>query len=333
MSSKAKRVAGKWAIYLGLLGAVLLITFVLDRDRSSEMHGVPLNRLAAAIGAVATLALYSFLFGDNEIYRFLEHMIVGVAAATGFAMTLEIMFKPYWFKPIGQGLALVTGGGIDPVSVIDGRVYWGVGIAAVGFLLIFVFYTLRLPIVGWIVSLLLFVGGVVYVEHIRRITDGAWNTKLLWTLAVIPGSFWYLIYSKRYIWLNRLLIVVLIGAGIGKAFQQLFANLLSQLHGTLKPVWQASVYAEDGLGAALWEGFGGVVFVIVAFVVLFYFVFTLRVGEHPLGQRVHWVARLFMMISFGVVFATVVGTRMGLVVDRIYFLVEEWAKPIVYSWF
>jgi len=40
-----------------------------------------------------------------------------------------------------------------------------------------------------------------------------------------------------------------------------------------------------------------------------------------------------MMVAFGIVFATVVGTRMGLVVDRILFLVEKWAKPIIYSWF
>jgi len=40
-----------------------------------------------------------------------------------------------------------------------------------------------------------------------------------------------------------------------------------------------------------------------------------------------------MMIAFGIVFGTVVGTRMGLVTDRIYFLVEEWAKPIITCWF
>ena len=50
------------------------------------------------------------------------------------------------------------------------------------------------------------------------------------------------------------------------------------------------------------------------------------------GQVLAALNKGFAMISV-TMFATVVGTRMGLVTDRIYFLVDEWAKPIVNSWF
>jgi hypothetical protein len=139
-------------------------------------------------------------------------------------------------------------------------------------------------------------------------------------------------YSKRHLWLSRLISVFLIGAGIGMGLKIGFGNLVDQVAGTFKPLWDADLvrhFSWQGLTALV----GNYIFVIVMLLVLFYFVFTLRVSEHRLAQRSQWLSRLFMMVAFGIVFGTVVGTRMGLVVDRIYFLVEEWAKPIVYSWF
>ncbi len=328
---KTRRVAIKWVIYLSLIGLTLLIGLVLDRNTTHDLHKTRTDRVCAAIGALITLGLFSFLFGDNEFYRFLEHLIVGVVAAVALAMTFQEAFNPMWLKPVGQGLSVLTGGGIEP-STIDARIYWGVGCALLGFISLYVLFTLRLPIAGWISSTVLFGVGAVLFEHVRGLTDGTWNLKLLWLLAPIPGSLWYTIYSKRYVWLSRLIIVLMIGAYTGKAFQQNFRNLLSQLHGTFKPVWIPMPGGEFSMKWML-DWLGSILFVVIAFVVLFYFVFTFRTGDHPMGRRVHVGSRMFMMIAFGIVFGTVVGTRMGLITDRIYFLVEEWAKPIVNSWF
>jgi hypothetical protein len=330
IEDKQTRVLLKWALYLGLLGAILLIAFVLDKDTTHDLHKTQSERLAAAIGAVITLALYSFLFGDNEVYRFLEHLIVGVTAAVGLAITLQEGFNPIWLKPVGQGLAMLTGAGAHSTA-FDPRVFWGIGCIVAGVVCLFVFFRLRLPLVGWISSALLLGVGLVIFELLRGKTSGAWNPKLLWLLAPIPGALWYTIYSKRHMWLSRLIVVLVIGAYIGQGFQQNFSNLLSQLHGTLKPVWIPMTEGFTSKWLAEW--LGNIIFVGVAFVVLFYFIFTFRAGEHQLGRQVHSVSRFFMMIAFGIVFATVVGTRMGLVTDRIYFLVEEWAKPIINSWF
>lgn len=332
IDDKTKRVLRKWAIYIGLLVLILLFTFVLDRDTEHKLHQGYGRKLAAAIGAIITLGLYSFLFGENEVYRFLEHLIVGVVAALTLAVILEQTFNPMWLRPVGQGLALLTGGGIEP-SVIDPRVYWGAALGLAGFVSLFVFFALRLPLAGWISSAVLFAAGAIVFERLRSVTDGAWDLRLLWLLAPLPGALWYTIFSKKHIWLSRVITVFIIGAYIGKGFERDFRNLISQLHGTLKPVWETEIYRDKGLAFAIWTGFGNLLFVVIAFIVLFYFVFTFRAGDHPIGRRVHSGSRLFMMIAFGIVFATVVGTRMGLVTDRIYFLVDEWAKPIVNSWF
>jgi hypothetical protein len=331
LEDRRTRIALKWSLYFGILGMVLLVAFVLDGDRTHDLHTTFKERLAAAIGAAITLGLYSFLFGDNEVYRFLEHLIIGVVTAQGLILTYDEAIRPMWLKPVGEGLAtLTTRVGVTPLA-IDPSIFWGVALGLVGFASLFVFFGLRLPLVGWIVSTALFAAGLVVFEVVRANTHGVWNAKLLWLLAPIPGSLWYMMYSKRYFWLSRLIIVLMIGAFLGQGFQSAFSNLLSQIHGTFKPMW----VPRTG-GSTFWwlmDWWGNFIFVVIAFAVLFYFVFTFRIGDHPLSRQVHAVSRIFMMIAFGIVFATVVGTRMGLVTDRIYFLVEEWAKPVVKSWF
>jgi len=267
--NKARRVALKWALYAVLLAAFAVMAFWVDPRPTMR------ERFAFTFGAFITLALYSFLFGENEVYRFCEHLIVGIVAATGFAQALEKSFYPYWFQPMREGVKAV---------------FW----------------------------------------------DHKFDAKVFWVLAPIPGAFWYMIYSKKHLWLSRLVAVFVIGAGIGQGLKMAFANLVSQAGGTFKPLWKAGLlpdnYTWGHVLAAVWFSFSNLVFVVVVLVVLFYFVFTFRAGDHRLGRQMHSVGRIFMMIAFGVVFGTVVGTRMGLVTDRIYFLVEEWAKPITTYW-
>ncbi len=324
-SVKRRRVIIKWAVYVGLLGLIFLITFVIDRNREHDEHKLLSDRLAATIGAIVTLGLYSFLFGDNEVYRFLEHLIVGVVAAQWFAVGLQEALNPMWLKPVGQGIKALSGG------VWDTEIVWAiVPICVAVFSLI---YFRKRMVLGWVLATLLFGMAGYRLEVLRALTMGEYNLKLLWLLAPIPGACWYMIYSKKYLWLSRLVTVLVIGAYIGKDLQLNFANLVSQIHGSFKPVWSPEIVAERGVWAGVEFAIGNVVFVTVTLVVLFYFVFTFRIGDKPAVRRTYTVARLFMMVAFGIVFATVVGTRMGLVVDRILFLVEKWAKPIIYSWF
>jgi len=60
--------------------------------------------------ALCTLAVFSFLFRDNVLYRIAEHLLVGVAAGYMLVLTWHDVLWPEVFQPIGSqgpGLALV----------------------------------------------------------------------------------------------------------------------------------------------------------------------------------------------------------------------------------
>ncbi len=60
--------------------------------------------LKATAGALVTLGIYSVLYRENKIYRFLEHLFLGLAA--GLSLTLlwtQTLHDMWWSPMIGQG--------------------------------------------------------------------------------------------------------------------------------------------------------------------------------------------------------------------------------------
>lgn len=55
------------------------------------------------IGAFLTLAIFSFLYKDNPLYRFAEHLFVGVANGYYIALYWHNSLRPNLFEPLGQG--------------------------------------------------------------------------------------------------------------------------------------------------------------------------------------------------------------------------------------
>jgi len=49
------------------------------------------------VGALATLALYSVLYKENPVYRFAEHIFLGIATAYGLYVTWKDILYPMWF--------------------------------------------------------------------------------------------------------------------------------------------------------------------------------------------------------------------------------------------
>jgi hypothetical protein len=67
------------------------------------------------LGALATLALYSVLYRENPVYRFAEHVFLGLATGMGLYVTWKTVLYPNWYKELAAGhwawmLALVAGG-------------------------------------------------------------------------------------------------------------------------------------------------------------------------------------------------------------------------------
>ena len=55
------------------------------------------------LGALATLALYSILYRENPVYRFAEHLFVGLAAGYGLYVLWKDVLRPKWWMPLVEG--------------------------------------------------------------------------------------------------------------------------------------------------------------------------------------------------------------------------------------
>lgn len=56
--------------------------------------------IGTTIAALLTLFVYSFLYKDNPLYRFAEHLVVGVSVGYGFVLQVTRVFIPYVWDPI-----------------------------------------------------------------------------------------------------------------------------------------------------------------------------------------------------------------------------------------
>lgn len=51
------------------------------------------------VGALLTIAIFSFLYKENPLYRFAEHLVVGATVGIGVVYTVNNMVIPYVWQP------------------------------------------------------------------------------------------------------------------------------------------------------------------------------------------------------------------------------------------
>lgn len=56
--------------------------------------------IGTAVALLLTLAIFSFLYSDNRLYKFAEHLFVGVSAAYGVALTYQQAVVPLIIDPL-----------------------------------------------------------------------------------------------------------------------------------------------------------------------------------------------------------------------------------------
>jgi len=54
------------------------------------------------LATLLTLAIYSFLYKDNPLYKMAEHIFVGTSAGYGFVITYDNVFKPMLIDPLSK---------------------------------------------------------------------------------------------------------------------------------------------------------------------------------------------------------------------------------------
>jgi hypothetical protein len=146
---------------------------------------------------------------------------------------------------------------------------------------------------------------------------------LLYLFPLCLGLLYYTILIPRYAWLAKLVIGISLGASAGLYFKGFFVEIIPQITGSFKPI----VVFEEG-GFSLIESFNNIVFVGTLLSVLLYFFFCIR-GESLLLRGPRASGRWLMMVCFGAFFGSTVMARMALLVERLQFLINDWAPQVI----
>ena len=152
--------------------------------------------LGTILGGVCVLGIYSFLYRENPVYRFFEHIFIGIATGIGIVFTWIYFLDNDWFRPM-VGLNLKPWEGYDP----------------------------------WMA---------------------------LWALPAIFGLGIYFIYSKKRVWIARMVIGFGFGVAGGRAFKGFFNEFLPQLADSFRPPIEYS--PTEGL--MLWSTLENWLFVV-----------------------------------------------------------------------
>lgn len=64
-----------------------------------------MNTIGIWIAAGLTICVYSFLYKDNPLFRFAEHLFVGVSAGYLLAITYHTNFIPYIYNPLRSAIS------------------------------------------------------------------------------------------------------------------------------------------------------------------------------------------------------------------------------------
>ena len=159
---------------------------------------------------------------------------------------------------------------------------------------------------------------IVYgVDNVRRygwdpLMKGAW----LYAVVFLLGIILYARYNKKYFWLSRFPLAIMVGIGIGLSMRAtVTAEFIAQIQSTA---------AMKVLGVDAWTGFSNLLFIIIVLTVVYFFIFTFP-GMHKgsLGI-VSKIARYGMMAAFGYSFANTVLSRFNMIFGRLDFLLSEW---------
>jgi len=88
------------------------------------------------IGALCTLGIYSILYRENLVFRFFEHIFVGVATGYGVQMVITKVLVPQWGKPL----------------FMEGKWYW-IFASLIGSMFYFIYSKRQVWIARWAMGL------------------------------------------------------------------------------------------------------------------------------------------------------------------------------------
>lgn len=138
---------------------------------------------------------------------------------------------------------------------------------------------------------------------VKPMLDGKYSL----LIPIVLGVMLYTRYVRRYAWLSKIPLGILMGIGTGLAIRGLIlSQVVNQIKASFMPL----------------NSFNNIFMVVGTLVVLFYFFFNI---EHKGNAgNVARVGRWIMMIAFGASFAGTATGRISLFIGRLQFLLGNW---------
>jgi hypothetical protein len=139
-------------------------------------------------------------------------------------------------------------------------------------------------------------------------------------LLPVFGILWYFTFSRKNVWLSRIIIGFFMGVAAGYTVREELGKQIGQLQAMAAPLF--------GGGHFPWETVTIVIMFVLVILCMYYFFFTFK-REGPLQNRLAQGGRIAMMIGFGALFGNTVQGRLSWLIDRFIFLVDEvWVDVI-----
>jgi hypothetical protein len=211
------------------------------------------------VAALCTLGIYSILYKENKVFRFFEHLFIGVATGYTIYITWNDTLKPRWWVPMTE--------------------------------------------------------------------KGEW----WWAFAVPAGLLFYMIYSKKNVWMSRLIFGLFFGAAAGRSFQGFAALYFPQVRSAINvPLFNTP---ESRAADAYWltpfsSAANNLLFLAIVVSITTYFLFSFE-QKGKVIPAVSRFGRYVLMFAFGAIFGSTIMARMGLLIGRVYFLVNDWIKGLL----
>jgi len=133
-------------------------------------------------------------------------------------------------------------------------------------------------------------------------------------LMPVFGILWYYTFSKKNVWLSRIIIGFFMGVAAGYTVRQELGKQIGQLHAMAAPLFGGDYFA--------WETISTIIMFLLVIVCMYYFFFTLK-RKGRLQDGLAQSGRIAMMIGFGALFGNTVQGRLSWLIDRFIFLVDE----------
>jgi len=151
------------------------------------------------------------------------------------------------------------------------------------------------------------------------VAKGQWY----WAFAVVLGSMFYFMYSKKHAWVSRVIFGLFMGLSAGLMFRDLYEIYFPQMGASMKPIVGKSI--------GVWESVNVIIFYVILLSSMSYFFFSFEHGN-PAIRKTAAAGRWFLMIGFGAIFGATVMGRMTLFIGRLSFLVNDWRPEVAKAW-